>query len=84
MTSAAAWCACHRRGEDPVVAEIEQRIAEWTHLPPEHGEPIQVLPTRQSGTAQDSSMSRQLHHSPTACNTDDARLHPRLCCTLRC
>lgn len=26
-----------------MVAEIEQRIAEWTHLPPEHGEPIQVL-----------------------------------------
>jgi hypothetical protein len=31
-----------RRGEDPVIAAIEQRIAEWTRLPPENGEPIQV------------------------------------------
>lgn len=31
------------RGQDPVVSAIEQRIAEWTHLPPDHGEPIQVL-----------------------------------------
>ena len=33
-----------RRGEDPVVAGIEEKIAEWTHLPPEYGEPIQVGP----------------------------------------
>lgn len=31
------------RGEDPVIAEVEERIAEWTHLPPENGEPMQVL-----------------------------------------
>lgn len=30
-------------GEDGVVALIEQRIAEWTHLPHTHGEPIEVL-----------------------------------------
>eukprot|EP00775_Hariotina_reticulata_P008869 gene8869-9048_t len=32
-----------RRGQDEVVASIEARIAEWTHLPPENGEPMQVL-----------------------------------------
>uniref|UniRef100_A0A7R9Z064 Fe2OG dioxygenase domain-containing protein n=1 Tax=Chlamydomonas euryale TaxID=1486919 RepID=A0A7R9Z064_9CHLO len=31
------------RGANRVVAGVEQRIAEWTHLPPEHGEPLQVL-----------------------------------------
>lgn len=31
-----------RRGEDSVIAGIEEKIAEWTHLPPSHGEPIQV------------------------------------------
>ncbi len=25
-----------------MIAEIEERIAEWTHLPPDHGEPMQV------------------------------------------
>lgn len=30
-------------GEDEIVARIEAKIAEWTHLPPAHGEPIQVL-----------------------------------------
>lgn len=30
------------RGQDAVIGAIEQRIAEWTHLPPDHGEPIQV------------------------------------------
>ncbi len=33
---------CCRRGEDPVIAAIEERIAEWTHLPAENGEGIQV------------------------------------------
>ena len=32
-----------RRGEDSIIAGIEEKIAEWTHLPPENGEPIQVL-----------------------------------------
>ncbi|WIA37951.1 hypothetical protein OEZ86_001328 [Tetradesmus obliquus] len=31
------------RGQDPVIAAIEARIAEWTRLPADHGEPIQVL-----------------------------------------
>ncbi|KAG2487816.1 hypothetical protein HYH03_013660 [Edaphochlamys debaryana] len=35
--------AAFGRGEDPVIAAIEERIAEWTHLPPEYGEPIQIL-----------------------------------------
>lgn len=34
-------CGC-RRGQDPIVAGIEARIAEWTRLPADHGEPIQV------------------------------------------
>ena len=25
-----------------MIAEIEERVAEWTHLPPEHQEPMQV------------------------------------------
>ena len=32
-----------RRGEDPIIAGIEEKIAEWTHLPPDYGEPIQIL-----------------------------------------
>lgn len=36
-------CSHVRRGHDAVVAGIEARIAEWTRLPPDHGEPIQVL-----------------------------------------
>ncbi|KAF6253134.1 hypothetical protein COO60DRAFT_1643423 [Scenedesmus sp. NREL 46B-D3] len=32
-----------RRGQDSVVAAVEARIAEWTRLPADHGEPIQVL-----------------------------------------
>jgi hypothetical protein len=36
------WCCC-RRGQTAVIAAIEARIAEWTRLPPDHGEPIQVL-----------------------------------------
>ncbi|PNW76919.1 hypothetical protein CHLRE_11g481200v5 [Chlamydomonas reinhardtii] len=35
--------AAFGRGEDPVIAEIEERVAEWTHLPPEHQEPMQIL-----------------------------------------
>eukprot|EP00877_Chromochloris_zofingiensis_P004451 jgi/Chrzof1/14006/Cz08g20270.t1 len=31
------------RGQDAVIAAIETRMAEWTRLPPSHGEPIQVL-----------------------------------------
>ncbi|KAF8069685.1 P4H3 [Scenedesmus sp. PABB004] len=31
------------RGQDTVIASIEARIAEWTRLPADHGEPIQVL-----------------------------------------
>lgn len=39
----ACLCAClRRRGEDAVIAGVEEKIAEWTHLPPENGEPIQV------------------------------------------
>lgn len=26
-----------------VIATVEQKIAEWTHLPPDHGEPLQIL-----------------------------------------
>lgn len=29
-------------GQDEVVRRIEKRIAEWTHLPVNHGEPIEV------------------------------------------
>lgn len=32
----------YRRGQDAVIAAIETRMAEWTRLPPSHGEPIQV------------------------------------------
>ncbi|GIL89928.1 hypothetical protein Vretimale_17939 [Volvox reticuliferus] len=38
-----SYGAAFGRGEDPIIAEIEERIAEWTHLPPEHGEPMQIL-----------------------------------------
>ncbi|KAG1656801.1 hypothetical protein FOA52_011837 [Chlamydomonas sp. UWO 241] len=31
------------RGKDPIIAGIEQRIAEWTHVPPQNGEMLQVL-----------------------------------------
>jgi len=31
------------RGQDEVIADIERRIAEWTHVPFENGEGIQVL-----------------------------------------
>eukprot|EP00798_Chlamydomonas_sp_ICE-L_P006528 gene6528-3170_t len=30
-------------GEDPIIAGIEERIAEWSHVPPHHGEQIQIL-----------------------------------------
>ncbi len=33
----------NRRGQDAVIASIEQKIAEWTRLPAEYGEPLQVL-----------------------------------------
>ncbi|KXZ48876.1 hypothetical protein GPECTOR_25g461 [Gonium pectorale] len=38
-----SYGAAFSRAEDPVIAEIEERIAEWTHIPPAHGEPIQIL-----------------------------------------
>ncbi|KAG2449396.1 hypothetical protein HYH02_005546 [Chlamydomonas schloesseri] len=38
-----SYGAAFGRGEDPVIAEIEERIAEWTHVPPDHGEPMQIL-----------------------------------------
>eukprot|EP00195_Chlamydomonas_chlamydogama_P016075 CAMPEP_0202891768 /NCGR_PEP_ID=MMETSP1392-20130828/1746_1 /ASSEMBLY_ACC=CAM_ASM_000868 /TAXON_ID=225041 /ORGANISM="Chlamydomonas chlamydogama, Strain SAG 11-48b" /LENGTH=285 /DNA_ID=CAMNT_0049575621 /DNA_START=353 /DNA_END=1210 /DNA_ORIENTATION=+ len=38
-----SYGAAFGRGEDPIIATIEEKIAEWTHIPPEHGEPIQVL-----------------------------------------
>ena len=31
------------RGADEVIADIERRIAEWSHVPVEHGEGMQVL-----------------------------------------
>lgn len=30
------------RGADPLIASIEQRIADWTHIPASHGEAFQV------------------------------------------
>jgi hypothetical protein len=33
-------------GQDATVRRVEQRIAEWTHLPVSHGEPIEVRPGR--------------------------------------
>ncbi len=36
-------CSFFGSQEDPVVAAVEQRIADWTHLPRNHGEPIEVL-----------------------------------------
>ncbi|PNW77989.1 hypothetical protein CHLRE_10g459900v5 [Chlamydomonas reinhardtii] len=38
-----SYGAAFGRGEDPVIAAVEERIAEWTHLPPEYGEPMQIL-----------------------------------------
>eukprot|EP00193_Tetraselmis_chui_P006702 CAMPEP_0177754512 /NCGR_PEP_ID=MMETSP0491_2-20121128/2050_1 /TAXON_ID=63592 /ORGANISM="Tetraselmis chuii, Strain PLY429" /LENGTH=352 /DNA_ID=CAMNT_0019269903 /DNA_START=203 /DNA_END=1261 /DNA_ORIENTATION=- len=32
-----------RRGQDDIISAVEQRIAEWTLLPVEHGEGLQVL-----------------------------------------
>lgn len=32
-----------QRGQDDIVAAVEQRIAEWTLLPVEYGEGLQVL-----------------------------------------
>ncbi|CAK8561885.1 unnamed protein product [Lathyrus sativus] len=32
-----------RRGHDKIVRNIEKRIADFTHIPVEHGEPLQVL-----------------------------------------
>ena len=32
-----------RQAEDAVVRRIEERIAEWSHIPVENGEGIQVL-----------------------------------------
>ncbi|KAJ9507566.1 hypothetical protein QJQ45_019368 [Haematococcus lacustris] len=43
-----SYGAAFGRGEDVVIAEIEARIAEWTHLPPELGEPIQPSPAQPS------------------------------------
>lgn len=37
-----AWLLPCRRNEDAVIASIQARIAEWTHLPPENAEPLQV------------------------------------------
>ncbi|MEW5305302.1 MAG: hypothetical protein WDW36_007852 [Sanguina aurantia] len=31
------------RNQDGIVSRIERRIAEWTHLPEENGEPMEVL-----------------------------------------
>lgn len=36
-------CCGARRDEDAVVASIQARIADWTHLPPENAEPLQAL-----------------------------------------
>mmetsp|Transcript_28871 Transcript_28871/g.73684 ORF Transcript_28871/g.73684 Transcript_28871/m.73684 type:complete len:352 (-) Transcript_28871:1276-2331(-) len=38
-----SYGAAFGRGEDAIIAQVEARISEWTHLPPEYGEPIQVL-----------------------------------------
>lgn len=38
-----SYGATFGRAEDLVIAALEERIAEWTHIPPEHGEPLQVL-----------------------------------------
>lgn len=32
----------HRRYQDEVVRDIEDRMAHWTHLPADHGEDLQV------------------------------------------
>ncbi|KAL6752666.1 hypothetical protein V8C86DRAFT_2749136 [Haematococcus lacustris] len=37
-----SYSAAIKRQEDGVVAGIEQRIAHWTHLPEENGEPLEV------------------------------------------
>lgn len=42
-SAAGCWVLLCRRGQTAVIAAIEARIAEWTRLPPDHGEPIQVL-----------------------------------------
>eukprot|EP00775_Hariotina_reticulata_P009877 gene9877-10035_t len=38
-----SYGAAITRGQTPVIAAVEARIAEWTRLPADHGEPIQVL-----------------------------------------
>ncbi|KAG1660221.1 hypothetical protein FOA52_005090 [Chlamydomonas sp. UWO 241] len=35
--------AAFGRGEDSVIAGVEEKIAEWTHLPADLGEPMQIL-----------------------------------------
>lgn len=32
-----------RRGQDDIITRLEHRIAEWTRLPVENGEPFHVL-----------------------------------------
>ena len=38
-------CQTRSRGEDPIIATVEEKIAEWTHVPPENGEQMQVEPS---------------------------------------
>jgi len=38
-----SYGAAFGRGEDDVIAGIEEKIAEWSHLPAENGEPMQIL-----------------------------------------
>ena len=48
-----------------MIAAIEARISEWTRVPPDHGEPIQVL-RYQNGQKYDAHwVSEQLSQSLT-------------------
>jgi hypothetical protein len=48
------FCCCSR-GQDPIISAVEARIAEWTRLPADHGEPIQVRHTANIRSSSPSS-----------------------------
>lgn len=83
-----------KRGQTPIVKRIEHRLAEWTRLPVENGEPIHVLRyqvisirRRQPDTAKasHSSYCPAARRQPCSClvrrsMANFARLGWRVCC----
>jgi hypothetical protein len=43
VSAAALWWCIGRRGKDPIIARMERRLADWTHLGVEHQEDTQIL-----------------------------------------